>query len=338
MGARMMSGDTKYHQQLEKELAEFVRKEDAFLLNYGYQGVISILDALLDRHDILVYDAEAHACIVDGARLHIGKRFAYRHNDMESLEKQLQHATQQLSPQGGILVVTEGVYGMSGDQGKIKEIVELKKKYKFRLFIDDAHGFGVMGPRGEGTHVHQGVADGVDIYFATFAKAMASIGAFVASHRYIITHLRYNMRSQTYAKSLPLPLVIGDLKRLEIIKRSTELKDKLWKNVNKLQEGLKARGFDIGKTNSCVTPVYLKGSVNEAGNLIIDLRENYDIFCSVVLYPVIPKGEIIIRIVTSSEHTDEDIEKTLNAFSEVAEKLKNKVYDNENLALDLIKR
>jgi len=338
MGARMMSGDTKYHRQLETELAKFVQKEDVFLLNYGYQGVISILDAILDRHDVLVYDAEAHACIVDGARLHIGKRFAYRHNDMENLEKQLQHAQAAVEPNGGILVVTEGVYGMSGDQGKVKEIIALKKKYKFRLFIDDAHGFGVMGPKGEGTHVHQGVAEGVDIYFATFAKAMASIGAFVASDKNIITHLRYNMRSQTFAKSLPLPLVIGDLKRLEIIKRSTELKDKLWQNVNKLQQGLKERGFDIGKTNSCVTPVYLKGSVMEAGNLIIDLRENYNIFCSIVLYPVIPKGEIIIRIVTSSEHTDDDIEKTLVAFTEIADKLRNKLYDSENLMFNPVNK
>jgi len=331
MGARMMSGDTKYHRQLENELAEFVKKEDVFLLNYGYQGVISILDSLLDRHDILVYDAESHACIVDGARLHIGKRFAFRHNDMDSLRKQLENASKLIDDQGGILVVTEGVFGMSGDQGLIKEIVELKKSFNFRLFIDDAHGFGVMGPKGEGTHIHQSCEDGVDIYFATFAKAMASIGAFVASNKKIITHLRYNMRSQIFAKSLPLPLVIGDLKRLELIKRSTELKDKLWGNVTKLQRRLLEEGFDIGKTNSCVTPVYLKGSIIEAGNMVIDLRENHDIFCSIVIYPVIPKGEIIIRIVTSSQHTDEDIERTIKAFMEVDYKLKNKLYDQEKV-------
>ena len=331
MGARMMSGDTKYHRQLEDELAEFVQKEDVFLLNYGYQGVISIIDALLDRHDILVYDAESHACIVDGARLHLGKRFAFRHNDISSLEKQLETATKNLGNQGGILVVTEGVFGMSGDQGLIKEIIELKKKFNFRLFIDDAHGFGVMGTRGEGTHIHQNCAEGVDVYFATFAKAMASIGAFVASNKNIITHLRYNMRSQIFAKSLPLPLVIGDLKRLEIIKRSTELKDKLWENVAKMQKGLVNSGFDIGKSNSCVTPVYLKGTVIEAGNLVIDLRENYDIFCSIVIYPVIPKGDIVIRIVTSAEHTDDDIEKTINAFKAIDHKLKNKLYDQEKV-------
>jgi glycine C-acetyltransferase len=331
MGARMMSGETPYHQQLERELSEFVQKEDTFLLNYGYQGVISILDSILDRHDILVYDAESHACIVDGARLHMGKRFAFKHNDIESLEKQLEHASQLVSDKGGIMVVTEGVFGMSGNQGILKEIVELKKKFKFRIFIDDAHGFGVMGPRGEGTHIHQGVQDEIDIYFSTFAKSMASIGAFVSAEKSIIKYLRYNMRSQIFAKSLPLPLVIGDLKRLELIKRSTEHKDKLWKVVNKLQAGLKAKGFDIGKTNSCVTPVYLKGAVLEAANLIIDLRETYNIFCSMVVYPVIPKGEIMIRIVASANHTDDDIQRTLDAFTAIQKKLNNKEYATDRV-------
>lgn len=331
MGARMMSGDSPYHQQLENELSEFVQKEDTFLLNYGYQGVISILDCLLDRHDILVYDAESHACIVDGARLHMGKRFAFKHNDMDSLEKQLEHASKLVSDNGGILVVTEGVFGMSGNQGNLKDIVAFKKKYKFRLFIDDAHGFGVMGPKGEGTHMEQQVQNEVDIYFSTFAKSMASIGAFVSANKNIITYLRYNMRSQIYAKSLPLPLVIGDLKRLELIKRSTEHKDKLWNVVNKLQSGLKARGLNIGTTNSCVTPVYLQGNVPEAANLIIDLRENYGIFCSLVVYPVIPKGEIMIRIVASANHTDEDIQRTLDAFSEIKQKLNDKYYSSEEV-------
>ncbi|MBT3800482.1 MAG: aminotransferase class I/II-fold pyridoxal phosphate-dependent enzyme [Bacteroidetes bacterium] len=331
MGARMMSGDSPYHQQLENELSEFVRKDDTFLLNFGYQGVVSILDCILDRHDILVYDAESHACIVDGARLHMGKRFAFKHNDMESLEKQLQHASALVTDKGGILVVSEGVFGMSGNQGDLKGIVELKKKFNFRIFIDDAHGFGVMGPKGEGTHIHQDVQDEIDMYFSTFAKSMASIGAFVSANKEIITYLRYNMRSQIYAKSLPLPLVIGDLKRLDLIRRSTEHKDKLWVVVNKLQEGLTERGLDIGTTNSCVTPVYLKGSVPEAANLIIDLRENYGIFCSLVVYPVIPKGEIMIRIVASANHTDDDIQKTLDAFTEIKQKLNDKYYSTEEV-------
>jgi glycine C-acetyltransferase len=330
MGARMMSGNSDLHEQLEKELAEFVGKEDTFLLNYGYQGVISIIDALLDRHDILIYDAESHACIVDGARLHLGKRFAFTHNNIENLERQLKNATNLLGPNGSILVITEGVFGMSGDQGKLKEIVELKKKYDFRLFIDDAHGFGVMGPKGQGAHFEQGVPDGVDIYFATFAKAMASIGAFVSSKKEIITFLRYEMRSQTFAKAMPLPFVVGNLKRLELIQKHPEFKQKLLTIVNAIQKGLKERGFDIGKTNTCVTPVYLQGTTQEAANLIMDLRENYDVFCSMVIYPVIPKGEILIRIVSSADHTLEDVEITLNAFSEIAKKLKNKEYDAEN--------
>lgn len=329
MGARMMSGNSDLHEKLEKELSEFVGKEDTFLLNYGYQGVISMIDALLDRHDILVYDAESHACIVDGARLHLGKRFAFTHNNIENLEKQLQHATNLLGPEGSILVITEGVFGMSGDQGKLKEIVALKSKYNFRLLIDDAHGFGVMGPQGQGTHFEQGVPDGVDIYFSTFAKAMASIGAFVSSKKEIILFLRYEMRSQTFAKTLPLPFVVGDLKRLELIKKHPEFKEKLWVIVNAMQKGLKERGFDIGRTNTCVTPVYLKGTTQEAANIIMDLRENYGVFCSVVIYPVIPKGEILIRIVPSADNTMQDVEITLDAFTEVARKLKNKEYDNE---------
>ena len=329
MGARMMSGNSDHHERLEKELAEFVEKEDAFLLNYGYQGVISILDSILGRHDILIYDAESHACIIDGARLHLGKRFAYNHNDIENLERTLERATKNISPEGGILVVTEGVFGMSGDQGKLKEIVELKKKYNFRLFIDDAHGFGAMGAKGNGTGFEQGVQDGVDIYFATFAKAMANIGAFVASKKEIITFLRYNMRSQTFAKSMPSPIVIGNLKRLELLRSHPEYREKLWTIVHALQKGLKERGFDLGKTNTCVTPVYMKGGVYEAANMIADFRENYGIFLSMVVYPVIPKGEIIIRIVPSATHTLEDVEKTLNAFSEVAKKLKNKEYNAE---------
>lgn len=319
MGARMMSGHTKYHEQLENELAAFVSKKSAFLLNYGYQGMVSIIDSILDRKDVVVYDSEAHACIIDGMRLHIGKRYVYPHNDMQNLEKQLERATK-LSTEtgGGILVITEGVYGMSGDLGKIKEIVALKKKFNFRLLVDDAHGFGTMGPTGAGTGELQGVQDNIDLYFATFAKAMAGIGAFVASNDLeVIKYLRYNMRSQTYAKALPMPMVIGSLKRLELIRTRPELREKLWTIVHALQDGLKSKGFDIGNTQSPVTPVFLKGTVMEAANLNLDLRETHNIFCSLVLYPVVPKDVIMLRLIPTASHTIEDVNYTINAYSEI---------------------
>lgn len=332
MGARMMSGNTVYHEQLERELSEFVSKEDTFLLNYGYQGVLSAIDALVDRHDIIIYDAESHACIIDGVRLHYGKRYTYLHNDIESLETQLKRATRILdNSKGGILVITEGVFGMSGDQGKLQEIVELKKKYDFRLFVDDAHGFGTMGATGAGTGELQGVQDDIDLYFSTFAKSMASIGAFISGQEQVVEYLRYNMRSQIFAKSLPMPLVMGDLKRLELLRNKPELREQLWSVVDALQNGLRQRGFNIGNTNSPVTPVFLSGSTTEAANLIIDLRENYDIFCSIVVYPVVPKGVMMIRLIPTAAHTMSDVEETLQAFSDVAEKLKNKHYETEKL-------
>lgn len=298
MGARMMSGQTKYHEQLEQELAAFVGKEDAFLLNFGYQGMFSVIDNLVDRRDVIVYDAEAHACIIDGMRLHIGKRFVYAHNDMESLEKQLQRAEKIVEETGGgILVITEGVYGMTADLGDLKGIVELKKKYKFRLLIDDAHGFGTMGSDGSGTDEHLGVRKDVDLYFGTFAKSMAGIGAFIAGPKYVINFLRYNMRSQIYAKSLPMPMVLGSLKRLDMIRTMPELREKMWKIVNAIQGGLRDNGFDLGKTKSPVTPVFLQGGVEEGTNLIVEMREKYQIFCSIVTYPVIPKGQLLIRII-----------------------------------------
>lgn len=332
MGARMMTGNTSYHEQLEEELAHFVHKEDVVLLNYGYQGMASIVDAMVDRHDVIVYDAESHACIVDGVRMHQGKRFVFTHNDIENLEKQLKRAEDWVDKSdGGILVITEGVFGMAGDQGKLKEIVTLKEKYNFRLLVDDAHGFGTMGKTGAGTGEEQGVQDDIDVYFSTFAKSMASIGAFVASDEKIANFLRYNLRSQIFAKSLPMPLVIGDLKRLELLRSKPELKDKLWSNAKKLQNGLRKRGFNLGKTNSPVTPVYFSNDgVMEAGNLIVDLRENYHIFCSAVVYPVIPKGQLMLRLIPTASHTDDDIEKTLEAFSSVSEKLKKGVYKAEN--------
>lgn len=322
MGARMMSGQTDLHEQLERELAAFVGKEAAYLLNYGYQGMVSIIDSLVDRKDVIVYDSESHACIIDGLRMHIGKRFVFPHNNIENLKKQLEHATRVASETGGgILVITEGVFGMSGDLGKLDEIVALKKQYNFRLLVDDAHGFGTMGKTGAGVGEHLGVNDEIDVYFGTFAKSMASIGAFVASKKEVIYYMMYNMRSQIFAKSLPMPLVAGALKRLELLKKHPELKEKLWTITNALQNGLRERGFNLGNTQSPVTPVFLSGQTSEGTNLAYDLRENFNIFCSVVGYPVVPKGVIIIRIIPTAVHTLEDVEYTLDAFSKIKENL-----------------
>jgi glycine C-acetyltransferase len=327
MGARMMSGQTDYHQQLERELADFEHKEAAYLLNYGYQGMVSIIDSLIDRHDVVVYDSEAHACILDGLRMHMGKRYVYPHNDLEKLEMSLKRA-RKLADQtgGGILVITEGVYGMAGDLGNLSGILKFKDKYGFRLLVDDAHGFGTMGSTGAGTSQAQEVMDGVDVYFGTFAKAMAGIGAFVASEKRIIKALTFNMRSQVYAKALPMPMVIGSLKRLELIRTQPELKDKLWTIVNALQTGLKAHGFDLGKTASPVTPVFLKGGLIEATKIVEDLRENYGVFCSMVIYPVVPKGVIMLRLIPTAAHTLEDVDYTIKAFSEVRGKLDAGIY------------
>lgn len=334
MGARMMSGNSKYHEQMEQELAAFVGKPDAFLLNYGYQGMVSIIDCLVDRNDVIVYDAESHACIIDGLRLHMGKRFVYQHNDIESARKQLERATKLVEQTGGgILLITEGVFGMSGAQGKLKELIELKKDFNFRLLIDDAHGFGTMGPTGAGTHEAQDCIDGVDIYFGTFAKSMAGIGAFVASTEELTNFFRYNMRSQTFAKALPMPMVIGLLKRLELLKNSPELRERLWNIATTLQKGLRERGFDLGVTNTMVTPVFLKGELLEATALTMDLRENYGIFCSIVVYPVIPKGLIELRLIPTAAHTLEDVQRTLDAFSEVSEKLKSGYYKENQFSM-----
>jgi len=333
MGARMMSGNTKQHEKLEQDLGTFVGMQDAFLLNYGYQGMVSIIDALVDRNDVIVYDAESHACIIDGVRLHMGKRFVYQHNNIDSFEKQMDRATRMTEQTGGgILVITEGVFGMSGAQGKLKEIIDLKEKYTFRLLVDDAHGFGTMGPTGAGTHEAQNCVAGVDVYFGTFAKSMAGIGAFVASSTDIINYLRYNMRSQTFAKALPMPMVIGLQKRFELLKAKPELREKLWQIAGALQTGLKARGFDTGVSNTMVTPVFLKGDLYEATSLTRDLRENYGIFCSIVVYPVIPKGLIVLRLIPTATHSLEDVQRTLDAYSEVAKKLKEGVYKEAAVA------
>ena len=333
MGARMMSGQTKYHEQLEAQLADFMQKEDAFLLNYGYQGCMSAIEALVDRHDVIVYDSESHACMVDGVRLHQGKRFVFQHNDMESFVKQLDRArnlTEQTG--GGILVVTEGVFGMAGDQGKLKEIVSYKKEYGFRLFVDDAHGFGTIGEHGRGAGDAQGVQEEIDVYFGTFAKAMATVGAFVTGDEMVIDYLRYNMRSQTFAKSLPMPIVIGAIKRLEMMRTRPEFKNNLWKIANALQDGLTKAGFNIGDTNSAVTPVFLSGGLGEATNLTLDLRENHGIFCSIVVYPVVPKDVIMLRLIPTAVHTLEDVEYTIETFKKVQDKLKKGEYISEGIA------
>jgi glycine C-acetyltransferase len=333
MGARMMSGNTDYHEQLEQQLAEFEQKEDAILLNFGYQGILSAIDALVDRRDVIVYDAESHACIIDGVRLHQGKRFVFGHNDIESLETQLQRATKMADEQGGaILVISEGVFGMSGNQGKLKEIVALKSKFDFRLMVDDAHGFGTLGPNGEGAGVEQGVQDEIDVYFSTFAKSMASIGAFIAGDKMIINYLRYSMRSQIFAKSLPMPFVIGALKRLDMLRNEPHHKANLWKIVDALQGGLKAEGFNIGTTSSCVTPVVLQGNVAEATHLTRDLRENFSIFCSIVVYPVVPKDVIMLRLIPTAAHSLADVEETIKAFQDIKGKLLAGEYKAEKLA------
>ncbi|TPV32428.1 aminotransferase class I/II-fold pyridoxal phosphate-dependent enzyme [Paucihalobacter ruber] len=334
MGARMMSGHTNLHEQLQNELAEFVNKEATYLLNFGYQGIMSTIDALVSKDDIIVYDVDAHACIIDGVRLHMGKRFTYKHNDIESLEKNLERATKMAEQTGGgILVISEGVFGMRGEQGKLKEIAALKKKYKFRFLVDDAHGFGTLGKTGAGAGEEQGVQDDIDVYFATFAKAIASTGAFIAADKEIIDYLKYNLRSQMFAKSLQMQLVVGARKRLEMLRTMPELKAKLWENVDALQSGLRARGFDLGTTQSCVTPVYLKGSIPEAMALVKDLRENHGIFCSIVVYPVIPKGLILLRMIPTATHTLQDVEDTLNAFSAIRDRLENGTYKRLSAAV-----
>lgn len=327
MGSRLLTGHTKLHEELENKLADFTEKEDAYLLNYGYQGMFSLIDSLVDRNDVIIYDSEAHACIFDGIRLHIGKRFVFHHNNIDDFKKQLARANKIIiKTNGSILVITEGVYGMSGDLARLDKIVELKSKYDFRLLVDDAHGFGTMGKRGAGTGEHFGVQHGIDLYFSTFAKSMAGIGAFVSGENRIIEYLRYSMRSQIFAKALPMPFVVGALKRLDLLKTELSLREKLWRNVRKLQSGLKNDGFNLGKTESPVTPVYLNGSTEEAIKLNLDLRENYSIFCSLVIYPVVPKGIIMLRIIPTAEHTEQDIQQTILAFKEISQNLKTGKY------------
>lgn len=333
MGARIMTGNSNLHERLEAELSIFVKKEDTYLLNYGYQGMLSIIDSIVDRHDVIVYDAEAHACIIDGLRLHVGKRFVFGHNDMVSLEKQLEHAkTITDKTGGGILVITEGVFGMRGDMGDLKGIAALKKKFDFTLLVDDAHGIGVMGASGAGAGEEQGVQKDIDLYFGTFAKSFAAIGAFVSGSKHVIDHLRYNMRSQIYAKSLPMPLVFGLLKRLELIRKDVGLRSQLWTVTNALQNGLKSAGLNIGDTVTPVTPVYLNGTINEATALVKDIRENHRIFCSMVVYPVVPKGIIILRLIPTAAHTLADVKRTVEVFKEIKENLDSGKYAVRDLS------
>jgi glycine C-acetyltransferase len=338
MGARMMSGNTKYHEELEKMLADFMHKPAGFLLNFGYQGMISIIDVLTSRRDVIVYDAEAHACIMDGLRLSFAKRFVYQHNNMESLRKQLEVACALADKQGGgVLVITEGVYGMAGDLGKLDEIVALKKEFPFRILIDDAHGFGTMGKTGSGTPEHFNCEEGIDVHFCAFAKSMALIGGFVGSDPDIIEHLRFNMRSQIYAKSLPLPIVYGAKKRLELIIQHPEYREHLWEIANALQSSLKSEGFDLGNTQSPVTPVYFSAGVNEGTNVVVDLRQNYGIFCSIVTYPVVPKGQVMLRIIPTATHTMEQVKRTVEVFKEVKDKLDKGFYNKEMPDMNLVK-
>lgn len=327
MGARMMSGNSNMIEEFEKNLSTFMGKEDTMILNFGYQGIMSVIDAMLSRHDVVVYDSECHACIIDGLKMSFAKRYVYKHNDIVDCEKQLERARKLLEgTNGSMLVITEGVFGMLGDMGNIAEVVALKKKYGFRLLVDDAHGFGTMGKTGAGTAEHQGVQDDVDLYFSTFAKSMASIGAFISGPKSVMDFLRYNTRSQIYAKTLPMPIVYGNLKRLELLRTKPELKDNLWKIVTALQTGLRERGFNLGKTQSCVTPVFVSGGEAEAANLIVDLRENYQIFCSAVIYPVVPKGVIMLRLIPTASHTMEDVRETIAAFEAVSGKLRDGFY------------
>ena len=335
MGARMMSGNSNQHEELEAELTSFVNKEDTILLNYGYQGMSSSIDALVDRNDVIVYDSESHACIMDGMRMHIGKRFVYKHNDMESLRAQLARATKLVADTtGGILVITEGVFGMAGDQGLLKEIVDLKSDFDFRLFVDDAHGIGTLGPTGAGTGEEQGCMDGIDVYFGTFAKSFSLIGGFISSEEKVIEYLRYNTRSQIFAKSLPMPLVIGALKRLELMRTQPEHKENLWKIVNLLQGKLRENGFNLGRTNSCVTPVFLNGGPFEAANVILDLRENHGIFCSMVVYPVVPKDTIMLRLIPTAVHTEEDVNYTIEIFTQIKKKLEDGFYAKDKIVYE----
>ena len=334
MGSRMLTGNSDNHEHFEREAAEFMQKEAAFLLNFGYQGCFSIIQSLTDRRDVIVYDQLSHACIMDGMSASMAKRFVFAHNDMEQLENRLQKAKRITDKTGGgILIVTEGVFGMKGDLGKLDDIAVLKEKYNARLFVDDAHGFGVMGATGIGTGEHFGVQDKIDVLFNTFAKSMAGFGAFVCGTEKVVNYLKYNMRSQIYAKSLCMPMTVGAIKRLEMLRTMPELREKLWNIVNRLQNGLRDRGFDIGVTQSPVTPVVLKSDEKEAIGIVADMRINHKIFCSPVVYPVIERGYIMLRLIPTAAHSEEDVDYTLKAFEAVRANIEAGVYQNADLPM-----
>lgn len=314
MGARLMTGNTTQHEKLEEELADFVHKPSALLLNYGYQGIMSVIHALVDRNDFLIYDELSHACIVDGKQLAMAEKFVYKHNDIESLEKQLERAHRKAKPDSSILVVTEGAFGMTGDLGNLEEIVALKDKYPFRLLVDDAHGVGTMGEDGSGTGTHLGCHEGIDIYFGTFAKAFALIGAFVATEERVKEFLKANVRSQIFAKSVPLPIVESVRKRLKMIRNNPEWRDQLWENTKKLRQGLIDIGYNVMPAECPVTPVLTKGSTEVCQDIMRKLREDHGIFVSGVAYPVVPKGTVLIRLIPTAAHNDEHIKKTLKGF------------------------
>ena len=317
MGARLMTGNSDEHEALERELADFIHKPKALLLNYGYQGIMSVIHSLVDRNDFLIYDELSHACIVDGKQLAMAEKSVFKHNDMESLEKQLKRASKKLKPNSSILVVTEGVFGMTGDLGKLKEIIALKEKYPFRLLVDDAHGFGTLGHDGSGAGTQLGCHDGIDIYFGTFAKAVALIGAFVAAEPRVIEFLKANTRSQIFAKSLPMPIVVSARERIKLIRKNPQWREQLWENTKKLRSGLVELGYNVLPSESPVTPVLTEGSTDLAQTIMREMREEHGVFVSGVAYPVVPKGVVLLRLIPMAGHTDAHIEKTLKAFEAI---------------------
>lgn len=317
MGARLMTGNSDEHEALEKELAAFVHKEDAQLLNFGYQGIMSVIHALVDRNDYLIYDELSHACIVDGKQLAMADKSVFKHNDIESFKKQLYRAAAKKKDNSSILVVTEGVFGMTGDLGILPEIIKLKEEVPFRLLVDDAHGFGTLGHDGSGTGTQLECQDGIDVYFGTFAKAVALVGAFVASEPRVIQFLKANVRSQIFAKSLPMPIVATARERLKMIRQHPEWREKLWSNTLKLREGLIKIGYNVLPSESPVTPVLTQGSTDLCQDIMRIMREEHGIFVSGVAYPVVPKGVVLIRLIPTAAHNDEHIEKTLTAFEAI---------------------
>ncbi|MCH9633796.1 MAG: 8-amino-7-oxononanoate synthase/2-amino-3-ketobutyrate coenzyme A ligase [Chlamydiae bacterium] len=323
MGARLMSGFTQNHQTFEAKLAKFAQKESALLFNYGYLGVLGVITSIMGPRDTVIIDHDSHACIVDGAKLATTRRNqfrVFRHNDMDHLEKILKSINQ--DRKGGILIVTDGIYGMTGEVAPLKEICALKEKYNARLLVDDAHGIGIMGATGRGTGEHLGVQDKIDLYFSTFAKCFAGIGGFVAGDKEIIEHITWNARPVIFAKNLPLIYSDSLSATLDVIEREPERREKLWEIATYMQRRFKEEGFDIGNTTSPITPVFLSISGLEAiKDAIHILREEFHIFASGVMYPVVPRGVFLLRLVPSCRHTFDDVNKTIEAFIQIKERI-----------------